>query len=115
MRGAGGAGVPTPGEPRPFPPVLFPAPRRWRWHIWVPMPARRVTLAESLLHCGPQFSHLYRGGEPGQGESKKSGISGAAPERKDAPTRGSYFSGLRGGSGPRVPTRKHLGDPDSQG
>lgn len=62
MRGAGGAGVLAPGEPHPFPPVRFPAPPTWRWHIQAPVPAHRVTLAESLLHCGPQFPHLYRGG-----------------------------------------------------
>lgn len=82
MRGAGGAGVLAPGESHPFPPVRFPAPPTWRWHIQAPVPAHRVTLAESLLHCGPQFPHLYRGGG---GVLEKSGISGAAPEREDAP------------------------------
>lgn len=37
----------------------------WRWHVWAPVPTRRVTLAESLLHSGPQFPHLYGGVEAG--------------------------------------------------
>lgn len=90
MRGAGPAGVPAPSAPRLFPPVRYPALPRWKWHIWAPVPARRGTLAKSLLHSGPQFPHLYGGVEGGTRnlEALEQLRSHRTPRRREAIPRG---------------------------